>query len=170
MNEMRWSRPVGRTLTMNLGGQLGAWVVIWVVASIIFWKEFAHNIWTDPFFMWPLVAVIIIAAIALPLSRKRWAGVWYSTSIIVKEPSHLVVPRLERTLADGNVSFESIRPAAPRSRLEFVWDEVYQLDSGGLRLHITAGWGKTRIHVGPVGKDNRAEVERAKWLVEKALG
>lgn len=166
---MKWSWTVGRAVALNIGGQLAGWVCIWVVGSIVFWSEFRHNIWVDPFFMWPLLTVVLISVIVLPLSKRRWAGVWHSTSVTVNEPSHLVIPKLERALTEGGVAFESIWPPNRRSRLEFNWDEVYRLDTGGLRMHITGWWGRTRVHVGPVSKRNRAAVERVKGLVEKAL-
>ncbi len=166
---MKWSRTVGSTALLNIGGQLAAWVCIWVVASIVFWSEFEHNIWTDPFFMWPLLAVVLISVIVLPLSKRRWAGVWHSTSVTVKEPPHLVIPKLERTLTECGVAFGSIWPPNRRSMLEFNWDEVYQLDTSALKMHITGWWGRTRVHVGPVTKTNKAAVERVKMLVEKAL-
>lgn len=166
---MKWSRTVGRTTLLNIGGQLAAWVCIWVVASIAFWSEFRHNIWVDPFFMWPLLAVILISMVVLPLSKRRWAGVWHSTSVTVDDPPHLVIRKMESALTEGRVAFESIRPPKRRSKLDFNWDEIYQLDTAGLKMHITGWWGRTRVHVGPVTKRNRAAVERVKGLVEKAL-
>ena len=134
---MKWLGPVGRATLLHLGGQLAAWVCIWVVASIKFWNDFSYNIWVDPFYMWPLVAATLITAIAIPFSRRRWAGVWQSTSVIVEQPPHLVIRKMESVLTEGGVAFGSIRPPKRMSKLDFNWDEIYQLDTAGLKMHVT---------------------------------
>jgi len=163
MSKMKWMRPMGRGQVMGLLGMLALNVAV-LVPLMAYYQFFA------PMTVLYLVCISIITFIGILASRRRWGQVWHSTNTTVKQPLHLFGPRLERALADGNVGFEDIRSRtiAERSLGGHRWDEVYQLDLGGLRLHLTSSPKRTRIFLGPLRGETVPEVERVKSVVAGA--
>ena len=119
---------------------------------------------------WPiLVMCLAVPAPILILLRMRWADVMDAVSTMKWAPAPQVLQELERVLREEGIHFTKVTPHGKRGFYDVRWEEVYEL-YGGLRLNVLAIKRLTRIYVGPVGKDNREEVERLKGLVERALG
>ncbi len=122
---------------------------------------------------WPQSWPILVISLAFPvpiliLLWMRWAAVIDAVSTLKWAPAPQVLQELERVLREEGIPFTKVTPDGKRGFYDVRWEEVYELD-GGLRLNVLVIKRMTRIFLGPVGKDNRDEVERLKRLVERAL-
>ena len=163
MNDKIWRRPLGQMMLLATVG------LVWVLYSFLFMILIIVE----------FELVMVLALMPIPLimlipyfhTKRRLGEAWYSPSILVDEPSYEVIPRLERVLAEEEVSYtkRSETHDVGESPSVPTWDEVYEKSDSELRLHIYASHGRTTVYVGPLRKDNQDDVERLKGLVDRAM-
>ena len=163
MKERIWRKPLGQAVFLLMVG------LVWMTYSFLFMIFIVVDF--EPFFVLSLMPVPLIMLIPYFHLKRKWGEAWHSPGRTVHEPSYEVIPRLESVLVEEEVSFtkRSDTHDDEGSSSETAWDEVYDLSDSELRLHIYAGHGRTTIFVGPLRKDNRAEVEELKRVVDNAL-
>lgn len=101
------------------------------------------------------------------LSRDAWHSI--KTRIFMQIPNALSI--IHKALTDADIPFTVMRTDHGRkSFLENRWEEVIELDYGGLRLHLQSVRGRTELFLGPVKRENEREVAKVKGLIGSGFG
>jgi hypothetical protein len=163
MSELRWRIPPSRMILLAtvviVLGTYGFALVIFNVGEL------------ESYMVLALASIPLIMLIPYFLTKKRTEEVWHSPNTIVLDPSDTVIPKLERMLVGEGLSFtkRSETHDEGESTPAMTWVEVYEMSDTKLRLHISDFQGRTTVYIGPLRKDNRADVDELKGVVDKAL-
>ena len=160
MSELRWRRRLGQMFLLMTGGMIGAMVVIFIPMFIMSGA--------GPFMLLPLALLIAGILPGFIIVKSKWKDVLDSISTFVSQPAHIVIPRLEGVLTEEEIQFTkkgSKEDGRPSRRIK--WDAVFELSHSEMTLHILASQRRTGIFLGPVRKDNGAQVDRLKDVVAR---
>ncbi len=121
------------------------------------------------FFIIFLLLPIFIMIASYFINRFKFRSVWDSPRLPIDRPTHLVLPDIFKALTEEGIPFTLAMTdgGGQVSILNQKWDQVINLDYGGLNIHLLGRQGGTLLYLGPEEEGNKDEFARVKGLIER---